>query len=244
MPIELMMPSNHPILCLPPGPDPHLLLLPSVFPSIRVFSNESVLGIRWPKYWSFSFSISPSSEYSGLISFRMDWFDLLEFLLLVGLLLALSPQVAALLARGVVDEGRTRILPGICRALFSDLGHVWGQIRAASLAPIQSLLCPCPGAVVLWAWVQSSWDTFSPITNGPLPWGSRSYWESPPYQGNRDLERLVPPRPWGWELRTTDSWFLSLSPSCVCVCVCVFSLLTYAGQVHVSDESQQLWIIT
>ena len=65
------MPSNHLILCHP------LLLLPSIFPSIRVFSNESVLCIRWPKYWSFSFSISPSNEYSGLISFRIDWLDLL-----------------------------------------------------------------------------------------------------------------------------------------------------------------------
>ena len=71
MSIELVMPSNHLILCHP------LLLSPSIFPSIRVFSNESVLRIRWPKYWSFSFSISPSSEYSGLISFRMDWLDLL-----------------------------------------------------------------------------------------------------------------------------------------------------------------------
>ena len=71
--IELVMPSNHLIFCRP------LLPLPSVFPSIRVFSNESVLCIRSPKYWSFSFSISPSSEYSGLISFRMDWFDLLGF---------------------------------------------------------------------------------------------------------------------------------------------------------------------
>ena len=70
MSIELVMPSNHLILC-------HLLLLPSIFPSIRVFSNESVLRIRWPKYWSFVFSISPFNEYSGLISFRMDWFDLL-----------------------------------------------------------------------------------------------------------------------------------------------------------------------
>ena len=69
--IELVMPFNHLILCCP------LLLLPSIFPSIRVFSNESVLCIRWPKYWRFSFSISPSNEYSGLISFRMDWFDLL-----------------------------------------------------------------------------------------------------------------------------------------------------------------------
>ena len=71
MSIEPVMPCNHLILCRP------LLLPPSIFPSIRVFSNESVLHIRWPKYWSFSFSISPSNEYSGLISFRMDWLDLL-----------------------------------------------------------------------------------------------------------------------------------------------------------------------
>ena len=70
MPIELVMPSNHLILCRP------LPLLPSIFPSIRVFSNESALRNRWPKYWSFSFNISPSSEYSGLISFRVDWLDL------------------------------------------------------------------------------------------------------------------------------------------------------------------------
>ena len=69
--IESVMPSTHLILCHP------LLLPPSIFPSIRVFSNESVLCIRWSKYWSFSFSISPSDEYSGLISFRMDWLDLL-----------------------------------------------------------------------------------------------------------------------------------------------------------------------
>ena len=71
MSIESVMPSNHLILCRP------LLLLPSILPSIRVFSNESVLRIRWPKYWSFSFSISPSNEYSGLISLRMDWLHLL-----------------------------------------------------------------------------------------------------------------------------------------------------------------------
>ena len=71
MSIESVMPSNHLIFCHP------LLLLPSIFPSIRVFSNESALHIRWPKYWSFSFSISPSNEYSGLISFRMAWLDLL-----------------------------------------------------------------------------------------------------------------------------------------------------------------------
>ena len=71
MPSESVMPANHLILCHP------LPLPPSIFPSIRVFSNESVLHIRWPKYWSFSLSISPSNEYSGLISFRMDWLDLL-----------------------------------------------------------------------------------------------------------------------------------------------------------------------
>ena len=71
MSIELVMPSSHLILCRP------LLLLPSIFHSVRVFSSESVLRIRWPKYWSFSFSISPSNEYSGLISFRMHWLDLL-----------------------------------------------------------------------------------------------------------------------------------------------------------------------
>ena len=71
MSIELVMPSNHLTLCCP------LLLPPSIFPSIRVFSNESTLCIRWPKYWSFSFSISPSNEHPGLISFRMDWLDFL-----------------------------------------------------------------------------------------------------------------------------------------------------------------------
>ena len=69
--IDSVMPSDHLILCHP------LLLLPPIFPSIRVFSNESVLHVRWPKYWSFSFSISPSNKYSGLISFRIDWLDLL-----------------------------------------------------------------------------------------------------------------------------------------------------------------------
>ena len=71
MSIESVMPSNHLIFCRP------LLLLPSIFPSIRVFSNESVLRISWPKYWSFSFNISPSNEHPGLVSFRMDWLDLL-----------------------------------------------------------------------------------------------------------------------------------------------------------------------
>ena len=82
MSIKLVMPFNHLILCHP------LLLLPSIFPSIRVFSDESVLPTRWPEYWSFSFNISPSNEYSGLISFRMDWLDLLA---VQGILKSLKP---------------------------------------------------------------------------------------------------------------------------------------------------------
>ena len=83
---ELMMSSNHLILCHP------LLLPPSIFPSIRVFSNESVLCIRWPKYWSFSFSISPSNEYPGLISFRMDWLELVAVQGILKSLLQQTPQ--------------------------------------------------------------------------------------------------------------------------------------------------------
>ena len=81
MSVELVMPSNHLILYCP------LLLLSSILPSIRIFSSESALCIRWPKYWSFSFSICPSDEYSGLISFKIDWFDLLDF---QGTLMSLS----------------------------------------------------------------------------------------------------------------------------------------------------------
>ena len=84
---ESVMPSNRLIICRP------LLLLPSIFPSIRVFSSESALHIRWPKYWSFSFSISPSNEYSRLISFRMDWFDLLE-----------SKQLSRVISRTTVQK--------------------------------------------------------------------------------------------------------------------------------------------
>ena len=90
MSIESVMLSNHLILCRP------LLLLSSIFPSIRVFSNESVLHIRWPKYWSFSFSISLSSEYSGLISFRIDWFDLAVQGTLKSLLQHLSSKASVL----------------------------------------------------------------------------------------------------------------------------------------------------
>ena len=89
MSIESMMPSSHLILC-------HPLLLPSVFPSIRVFSNESALHIRWPKYWSFSFNISPSSEHPGLISFRMNWLDLLAVQGTLKILSSPTPQFKSL----------------------------------------------------------------------------------------------------------------------------------------------------
>ena len=95
MSIESVMPSNHLILC-------PLLFLPSIFPSIRVFSNESVLCIRWPKYWSFSFNISPSNEYSGLISFRIDWFDLLAAQGTLKILLQHHSSKASILQRSAL----------------------------------------------------------------------------------------------------------------------------------------------
>ena len=90
MSIESVIPSNHLVLCQP------LLLPPSIFPTIRVVSNESVLRIRWPKYWGFSFSISPSNECSGLISFRMDWLDLLAVQGTLKSLLQLVPQIKSI----------------------------------------------------------------------------------------------------------------------------------------------------
>ena len=97
MSMESVMPSNHLILC-------HPLLLPSIFPSIRVFSKESVLCIRWPKYWSFSFSISPSNKYSGLISFRMDWLDLLA---VQGTLKSLFQQLKVQLKKFLAGRDRS-----------------------------------------------------------------------------------------------------------------------------------------
>ena len=106
MSIESMMPSNHLILCCP------LLLPPSIFPSIRVFSNESILCIRWPKYWSLTFSISPSNEYSGLISFRIDWLDLLEVQGTLKILLQHHSSKASILQRSafLIQKGHRSCL--------------------------------------------------------------------------------------------------------------------------------------
>ena len=113
MSIELVMPSNHLILCRP------LLLSPSIFPNIRVFSNESALCIRWPKYWSFSFSNSPSNEYSGLISFRMDWLDVL----------AVQGTLRSLLQH---HSSKASILR--CSAFFIvQLSHYWKNQRFDSM---------------------------------------------------------------------------------------------------------------
>ena len=101
MSTESVMPSNHLILCHPLSP------LPSIFPSIRVFSNESVLHIRWPEYWSFTFSISPSSEYSGLTSFRMDWLDLLAVQGTLNNLLQHHSSKASILQRSAFFMGPT-----------------------------------------------------------------------------------------------------------------------------------------
>ena len=127
MSIELMMPSNNLILCHP------LLLLPSIFPNIRGFSNESVLHIRWPKYWSFSFSISPSNEYSGLISFRMDWLDLLAVQGTLKNLLQYHCSKASILQRSAFFRRRQWhptpvLLPGKSHGQRSLIGcSPWGR---------------------------------------------------------------------------------------------------------------------
>ena len=113
MSIESVMPSNHLILC-------RLLLLPSIFPRIRVFSNESALYIRWPKYWSFSFNISPSNEYSGLISFRMDWFSPLAVHRTLKSLLQHHSSTASVLQRSaffIVQLSHPYMTTGKTRAL-------------------------------------------------------------------------------------------------------------------------------
>ena len=131
MSIELVMPSNHLILHRP------LLLLPSVFPSIMVSSNESVLRIRWPKYWSFSFSISPSNEYSGLISFRVDWLYLLAVQGTLKSLLQHHSSKASILQHSAffivqllscIGEGNSNPLQCSCLENPRDRGAWWGAV--------------------------------------------------------------------------------------------------------------------
>ena len=122
--IKLVMPSNHHILCH------SLLLLPSIFPSVRVFSNKSVLCIRWPKYWSFSFSISPSNEYSRLISFTIDWFDLravqgtLKSLLQLHISEALILRHSAFYSFCFVEEGYSISFKGFLSTVV-DIMVIW-----------------------------------------------------------------------------------------------------------------------
>ena len=121
------MPSNHLIFC-------HPLLIPLIFPSIRVFSNESVLPIRWPKYWSFSFNISPYSEYSGLISFRMDWFDLLIVQGVLKSLLQHHSSKASILRRSaffIVQLSH----------LYMTTGKTIALTRRTTVGKVMSLLC-------------------------------------------------------------------------------------------------------
>ena len=119
MSIESVMLSNHLILCHP------LLLPPSIFPSIRVFSNESVLPIKWPKYWSFSFSISASNEYSGLISFRVDWLDLLAVQGPFKSLLQHHSSKASILQRSAFFKNLTSIHDHWKNHSFTQMGLCW-----------------------------------------------------------------------------------------------------------------------
>ena len=141
MPIELMMPSNHLILCCP------FLLLPLIFPSIRVFSNESALCIRWPKYWSFSFSISHCKEYSGLTSFEIDWFDLLAFQGTLKSLLQDHSSKSSILRRSAFFIPPYFILMGqlslICILSASSL-PLWTVISLKTRTVSTLLLCPVP----------------------------------------------------------------------------------------------------
>ena len=139
MSIESVMPSNHLILCHP------LLLLPSIFPSIRVFSNESVLRIRRPKYWSFSFSISPSNEYSGLISIRMDWLDLLA---IQGQPSRPSSTFLASVAWALSTMGSWGHSPGLCALQFQPTAHIGSPLLHTFSAPPHPAPAPHSKALV------------------------------------------------------------------------------------------------
>ena len=163
MSIELVRPSNHLILCHP------LLFLPSIFPSNRVFSNESVIHIRWPKYWNFSFSISPSNEYSGLISFRMDCYLLavqgtlksLLQMLFFGCLVVKNPQGWSLLPEKFCIPDNLMLLPGPLRMLLWD--HLCRQKAPAGDNPHGR------GKLSPYALQPSPQDTRNPKENAATP---------------------------------------------------------------------------
>ena len=142
MSIESVMPSNHLILC-------HPLLLPSMFPSIRVFSNESTLRIRWPKYWSFCFIISPSNEYSGLISFRIDWFDLIAVQGTLKSLLQHHSSKASMLQHSasfmVFLYGKTRAL-----TLWTFVGKVISLLFNTLYRFVRAVLPRSKRLLILW----------------------------------------------------------------------------------------------
>ena len=177
MSIESGMPSNHLILCHP------LLLLPSIFPSIGVFSNESALHIRWPKYWSFSFSISPSNEYSGLISFRMDWLHLLAVQGTFKSLLQHHSSKASILRRSAfftVQLSNTYMTTGKTTALTRQT-FVSKKCLCFLICCLGLSLHSFQGASLLISWLQSPsaviWEptkiqsaTVSTVFSIYLPW--------------------------------------------------------------------------
>ena len=139
MSIESVMPSNHLILC-------HCFLLPSIFPSIRVFSNELALHVRWPRYWSFSFSISHSNEYSGLISFRIDWFDLLAVQGTLKSLLQHHSLKASVLWQSA-----------FFMVQLSHLHMTTGKTMTLTIKTFSKLLYPYPAYFPIWVrWVMST----------------------------------------------------------------------------------------
>ena len=152
MSIKSVMPSSHLILCHP------LLLLPSIFPSIRIFSNESALGIRWPKDWSFSFDISPSNEHPGLISFRMDWLDLLAVQGTLKSLLEHRSSKASILQRSaffIVQLAHLYMTTGKTKALTS--GIFVGKVMSLLLNKLSKLVIIFlpRNKILLISWLQS-----------------------------------------------------------------------------------------
>ena len=182
--IESVMPSNHLILCRP------LLLLPSTFPSIRVFSNESALHIRWPKYWSFSFNISLSNEYSGLISFRMDWLDLLAVQGTLKSLLQHHSSKASILQRSAFFTVQLSYP-------YMTTGKTIALTRRTFVGKVMSLLFNMLSRLVIW---RRQWHPNLVLLPGKS-------------HGRRSLEGCSP---WGhWGLDTTESLHFHFALSCI-----------------------------